>query len=310
MGILLHRQAPMATTTQVSLSSKVIDITVRSRQKAALERLESIPTPPLALNEIIKLLNDADSSVLRLEELILSEPGIAAMVIKVVNSPVYYPVHPIETISRAIMFLGFDEIKKIAMKVGVLSPFKQKDIVQELSMIANHSIATAMITAMLSEQISQNNYGEDRSLAYLVGLVHDIGRMAIVTCFTDNWKKIRYKAKSENISLFAAEKSFLFNHTLIGNWLADRWQLPGNIKNAVANHHAPLNDSATTPLSAAVQLADYLSYKLGLDEHTAPDINEEAFVLYLGIPAGFLDYMKSQLGAIKKLSSDMAKTML
>lgn len=302
----------MAGLTQIiqTSSAKVIDITAHSKQRAALAKLESIPTPPLALNEIIKLLNDTDSSVNRLEELILSEPGIAAMVIRVVNSPAYYPVNPIETIGRAIMFLGFEEIKKIAMKVGVLSPFKQKEIAKELSMIADHSIATAMITTMLAEHTTMIGYGEERSLAYLAGLVHDIGRMAIITCFTEEWKKIRAKARNENICLYAAEKSLLFNHTLIGNWLADKWKLPRNLRNAIVNHHASLNDTVTTPLSVAVQLADYLSYELGLDEHLAPEINPEAFALYLGLAPDFIGYMKSQLGTIKKLSSDMAKAMM
>lgn len=284
-----------------------INISAQRKRKQIIQRIESLPPLPAAAQQVLTIVAGDPADISRLEQIIMHDPGLSSMLLKVANSPAYYPQAPVTNVHRAIVLLGFSEVKNIALSLSISGMFKGKKSRTGFNrqVFWNHSIATAMIARILAMEIGE----EDPEIFFTAGLLHDLGRIALELCFEKEFKEIISSASEKNIPLLKAEREVNLPHNLIGYWLARGWELPEIFTSSILAHHLPLNHAKTSLQSATIQLADQIAHHIGIGLLTPPPAKRATLANYIGLGAIQLQLLEEQLEQITILAESITDSM-
>ena len=219
---------------------------------------------------VINVINDPLSSAKDLKDIIEIDPPLTAKVLKVANSAYYYHPRKISEIQYAIIWIGFDVLKEIALSQKVWEVFDQNESIGGYSrnLLWKHSVAVAL----LGKMICRREFGERGDSAYAAGLLHDIGIIVEHQFLEDDFRNILDKAELERKNLSRAEHEVLgYTHTDIGEVLTEHWSFPEELVVAIGNHHNP--DKAPQDFSkfaSTLYIADYLCQERGIGYGDAP----------------------------------------
>ncbi len=223
---------------------------------------KSLPVPPKLLIEVITLTDDESAPVMDLVEIIKLEPAIAVEVLRLANSARYGRSRTIKSIKEAVITLGFHEINQMASTLATRALFKQSNIpLQHRKILWHHSVAVAIVANALAKTYACC----EPDLAYITGLMHDVGKLLLFEHFTSEYLGI---IENESLDLNSAvqqeEIHFGFGHALLGSVLLEEWQLPEVCSVAIAAHH---DDYSTESLSGLITIANVFVSSLGYDFH-------------------------------------------
>jgi len=226
---------------------------------------------------VIDVINDPQSSAKDLKDIIEIDPPLTAKVLKVANSAYYYSLKKISEIQHAVIWIGFDVVKEIALSQKVCEVFEQDETVSGYSgrSLWKHSIAVAL----LGKMICRREFGERGENAYAAGLLHDIGIIVENQFLEKEFTDILHKTEQEKINLSKAESEVLgYTHTDIGKMLTEHWSFPEELVVAIGNHHNP--DKAPQEFSrfaSILYIADYLCQERGIGYSDAPYFDPGVF---------------------------------
>jgi HD-like signal output (HDOD) protein len=144
-----------------------------------LDRISEVCPLPASVQRVIALTNEAEVDLRQVVEAIASDPGLAAEVMRVANSPVFGYSRKVEKLPQAIVTLGFRELNAMATAMALLAMFRSKD---ELSL---HLHDYGLVAATLARRIAKEMRTVDASFAYLSGLLSEIGAMACLAIDAD-----------------------------------------------------------------------------------------------------------------------------
>lgn len=219
---------------------------------------------------VIDVINDPQSSAKDLKDIIEIDPPLTARVLKVANSAYYYSLRKISEIQHAVIWIGFDVVKEIALSQKVCEVFDQDETISGYSgsSLWKHSIAVAL----LGKMICRREFGERGENAYAAGLLHDIGIIVENQFLGNGFIDILKKAEQEKKNLSVSEYEVLgYTHTDIGKTLTDHWSFPEELVVAIGNHHNP--DKAPQEFSkfaSTLYIADYLCQERAIGYSDAP----------------------------------------
>ncbi|MCC6285416.1 MAG: HDOD domain-containing protein [Phycisphaerales bacterium] len=230
---------------------------------AAIRELSHIATLPEITVKIIELVENPKSTATDLNKVISQDPALCSRILKVVNSSFYGLPGQIGSINRAIVMLGLNAVKNIAIAASLVKLFRGGDLTRNFSakMLWDHSSFVAGVCKLLSDQLKLGLNDE----AYLAGLVHDIG--VVVEMQFDRNKLVevaqRLGIDAQGVPAFdmllAEEEIIGANHQEFGAALCEKWKFPKNFGFVTGFHHKPLElapDSRV--LTSVVYLADRL----------------------------------------------------
>ncbi len=225
-----------------------------------LGEIKDLPTLPSMAAAALAVAEDPGSTASDLLRVILSDPPIAARVLRVANSVFFHRAAggDVTDLQTAIVRLGFSNVRNLLMGVSVIrsfnaffvdSPYTREDFWV-------HSISVAALTGRLSradERISS-------STAFVAGLLHDIGKLILDRYHRDPFTHALRLAQGERIPLDEAERRrFGSDHAAIAGELLDTWHFPRELSDPVRYHHDPERCPERHRLHAMlVQAADYL----------------------------------------------------
>ncbi|MBB1076342.1 HDOD domain-containing protein [Rhodoferax sp. 4810] len=237
------------------------------RQRLLIARL---PSPPQTLMRLMVLCQSEDSGMAELAELIASDPGLTAKVLSVAHSAAYYRSDAKTlTLLQAASTLGMALIKVLVISESVfqtVNAFRQAGTV-DLRYFWKHSLSVAVLARTLAER--QGDVGSEE--AYLSGLLHDVGRLALLAAVPERYTELF--ALQDDPSLCAQEQRVLgTTHAEAGAWLLDHWHLGSAMAQSVLHHHT---DAARlqgiAPLARTVHLAHRLAELPADSRLEAPD---------------------------------------
>lgn len=249
------------------------------RLKIITDKIDTLPTLPQVLNKLEKLLQNPRTSAAEVNKLISSDQVVTAKILKLVNSAFYGFPAQIATVTQAIVVLGFNAVKSLALSASVFDMFlddgKKKQF--DRAYFWEHCIGVAVITRELAKKV---NYGEEEE-AFVAGLLHDIGKVVLDHYAHDDLLKVIDHMQKNDKLFVESEKEILgVTHQEIGQWLATRWQMPLQLKDAIGYHHKPTYATNAPKLTAMVHVANILCQALRVGPVTIsrlPQMNKEAW---------------------------------
>ncbi len=221
-----------------------------------LERIRDLPTLPAIAMQVNRMLQEADITIEHLSEAIAKDQAIVSRLLKLVNSAFFGLRSRVNTLSEAIVMLGFNSVRNVVMSVSVIEIFAEKTGGFDIKNFWNHSVATAMTAKKLSESIGLGN----PESCFLGGLLHDVGKIVLYQHFKDQFQLVVDLMQQENISFKAAEtKADTLDHAAIGAYLAEKWQLPKALIDTIKYHHRCGKAASDQDMLMIVHTADILS---------------------------------------------------
>ncbi len=229
----------------------------------SLAQLPGLATLPQTAVKILRLAKDDSATAEDFHEVIAVDPSLCIRVLKVVNSSFYGLSRQIDSIRQAIVLLGPNAVKNIAIASSMHKVFRTDRVgtafdPQELW---RHSLAVAAAARELARQTG--NVSEDT--AFLAGLLHDVGIIAEMQIDRTKFVQvIELLSSDEEITFRAAEQRvFEATHELYGARLCRQWRLPVHLEWVAGFHHEPESlEENNRRLPAIVHVADILAAQL------------------------------------------------
>jgi HD-like signal output (HDOD) protein len=224
--------------------------------RQSLESISSIPTLPVVIDRITRLLQNPKTSAEEIGKAITTDQALASKVLKLVNSAFYGFPGRISTITHAIVILGFSTIKNVVLTASIFDAFRKQGTGIEgfdLEHFWLHSIACGAAAQSIAK-ITGSNQKEE---CFIAGLIHDIGKIILCQYLPEEFHDAYVYAKESSILFFESENAlFDVTHQEIGGFLAQRWNLPTDLQNAVKFHHNPSPSHDHYMMTAIVHCAD------------------------------------------------------
>jgi HD-like signal output (HDOD) protein len=223
---------------------------------------------PGVYNRIVEVMNHPDSSSQMLAEVISKDASLSLRLLTLVNSPMYGFSGKIDSVTRAVSLLGTNELTTLAIGVSVVSKFKDipSDLL-DMDAFWRHSIRCGLYARILAQHLKLP--GEEGY--FTGGLLHDIGRLVLLSRAAHPYKRAVAKARQNHLPMFRAEQETLqTDHSIVGKLLAMRWRLPPQLTRMIGGHHTPSgNDYAIE--SSLMHIADVMAHACG---HEVNLVNE------------------------------------
>ncbi|MBI5863771.1 MAG: HDOD domain-containing protein [Planctomycetes bacterium] len=215
---------------------------------AAIESTQSIPAAPQVVVRLLELTYDPNFKAPDVVRLMSSDPGIATDVLRIANSALFGARHHIESLQDAIVRLGIRKIRSLIIGRAMIENYRRTRSAVDQSYFWRRSLATAVIASRLADKLQS----PQRELAFLGGLLCDIGIVILSHALPEKYKPIA--------ALYAPQKSGLFveqersavdvTHGEVGAKALERWSLPSEIVLAVRRHHDHTFDDLPPPTAA------------------------------------------------------------
>ncbi|PYX20315.1 MAG: hypothetical protein DMG87_10490 [Acidobacteria bacterium] len=228
-----------------------------------LNAIDQMPTLPVVLTP---LLHYMEQPLERLEvqqvvDLISQDKSLTAQCLQLANSPLFGQWQKIDSVRAAVMALGMQRMRDVAMSCSVLTLLPRETAGFDPIVFWEHSLGCALVCRQFARKIGFSEPGK----AYLAGLLHDIGIIAQLWVAPAEFRATMERASAEHIPLHEAEQAVLgINHTESGRIVAERWHFTPDLVQVVASHHDASKATSERALVALVSLSDLLCRMGGL----------------------------------------------
>ena len=235
-------------------------------QKFQLADLEGVNSKLASLPDIFIQINEAlhnpKSSAAYIADIISKDTTLSAKLLKLVNSAFYGLPKHIDSLSRAVTILGSQELLNLVVGVSVIKLFKDipADFI-DMESFCKHSIVCGILAGLIATQTNQNL---SQGRFFVSGLLHDIGRLFMLTNYSQMAQEALVVSRKQKTELVPVEsKLWGFNHATIAGELFRIWKFPATLEDPIRYHHNPL--ASPSPVEPGIiHLADIMGHSLDM----------------------------------------------
>lgn len=240
-----------------------------------------MPSLSTTVGKVLEICSRPDTSANDLNKVISLDPVLTGQVLKLINSAYYSLMNKVTSLTRAIVMLGLNTVKNLALSTAIIRSVDQgkKSTALPIKQFWMHSIAVGVVAKLMAEQ-----YGlglAEREEYFIAGLLHDLGKIP----FGDEYSEVISRSNKEQLQLIQLERQVMgIDHEEVGQMIANKWKLNASITQAICHHHQP--DQANEEhqlLVATIALADFYVclHDIGQAGNRFPD--EEQLPLLLNL---------------------------
>lgn len=238
--------------------------------------VDDLPAIPTVVSRVVSMLDDPEADSDAIADLMLSDQVLASRVIRIVNSPLYRPNSEISSVKRALLFLGFKNVRELILTSYFVGAFKGREEPFDIKTFWMHSFSVGAISQRIAAMVGYH----DTEKANLVGIIHDIGKVFLGHYFKDEYGGMLAMISGQPYSTHEAEEEvFGTSHCEVGLCLAQRWNFPPVYCDIISYHHSSESATEDPLLTAIVSLADFYSLAStpasGIAQASAPGRSEE-----------------------------------
>lgn len=225
-----------------------------------VEQLPTLPTVYLALCETVENPHSTIGDVVRV---LSNDQAMVSHILRLVNSAYYGLSNRIDTVSRAVVLLGIEEVRGLVLAASVMNLFDKREDLFDFrpAEFWGHAIATGLAARAIGKAAgiqALENF-------FVAGLLHDIGKLYMFEFFEQDFIKVLKHVQQTRVLFGNAEEEVIHtNHACIGNILAREWRLTDNLCEVIRYHDNLAELPSISPMLAAVHLANVLCRALEL----------------------------------------------
>jgi putative nucleotidyltransferase with HDIG domain len=244
--------------------------------EAFTDELEDLPSPPAVVMELLSSIEQDDIDVAVLAKKVAVDQALTAKTLRLANSSRYGLAVKVTTIQQAITYLGFQSTRNLITAAALTGCFPNRQCAGfDARAFWRHAIGVAACARVLARQLRFN-----QDVAFTAGLLHDIGRLVLVTLHPQRYAQVIAHGKSRDRTLLEAESEVItVDHVMAGVALARHWGFSDTMRQALAFHHAPDRPGAGF-LASIVHVADGVVHALdlaGQEDDLVPPLSSVAW---------------------------------
>jgi HD-like signal output (HDOD) protein len=226
--------------------------------KAYIVRMPSLST---TLVKVLETCNDPLASANDLKRVISLDPVLTGRVLRLINSAYYSLGKPISSLTRAIIMLGVNTVKNLALSFTVLDNLNRKSSCQSFSAdeFWRHSLCVGVVAKSLAALKGLTATGQEEY--FVAGLLHDLGKLPLYIQFPEEYYRICNNVDGGQTALYQDEARFLgVDHGAVGRIIAKKWRLGSTLVESLSCHHNSADRSdENCEFVSTVELANQLS---------------------------------------------------
>ena len=231
-----------------------------------VKTVEELPAMPAVVMEVLDSIDQETVNYYTLTRKIMLDQSLTAKILRFANSAFYRTQSKVTTIQQAINLIGISGVRNLIMCTVMKLNFPEIRCAGfDYGVFWRHSIATAVCAKVLARHKQLN-----QDYAYTAGLLHDIGRLVLVTRFTKQYEQVIVYRAEHDCHILAAERAVLgTDHAAAGLALAQHWHFSQGMQQAIARHHEPDLSGRGDEVASVVHVADAIAHALDFsdDEH-------------------------------------------
>lgn len=220
-------------------------------------QIEAFPPLPATVTKVLAVTSNPESSAQDLMQAVVPDQAMSSAILKAANSAFFGVPREVSTIERAVVVLGYEEIRNIVIGKAIFSslPKLSKQARQTVGIFWEHAFTCGLAAKIIAEHLHLSP-----SELFIDGLIHDIGKIAMLLAFPNEYSILRDISNPNHDHTTSEEKNrFGISHDEAGLELARRWLLPEQLMMAIGYHHAPESAPSFIERPLIVQVADILS---------------------------------------------------
>lgn len=226
--------------------------------------IQELPSLPIVVTKVLEETQKENVSATTIERLIGSDAALTAKTLRVVNSAYYGMSKQIESLSQAVVILGIQQLRNLVLSIGAMGAFRATTSAQKEAHRQHwmHSIASASAAITLARKRRVGTH--DQEVAFVAGLLHDLGRLFLFTNFAETYIDIDRRAKNGEDLLDLERRHLGLTHSQVGQVLAHVWKFPDRLGELMGAHEGPFTDDSNT-MGLIVHVAHLLADQVTWD---------------------------------------------
>lgn len=235
-------------------------------------QIKDLPSLPAIVMELLNSIDQEDVDISVLAKKVSQDQALTAKTLRFANSSFYGTPSKVTTIQQAIALLGVANVRDLITAAAISGIFPENQCPGfNFRSFWKHSMATAICAKLLARHVHVNT-----DYAFTAGLLHDIGRLVLVTRFPEHYATAIAHRAAHDMYMLDAERAVLgIDHVIAGHALAIHWHFSEVIQQALVGHHDP-EKSGATALVSLVHVANSIVHALdlsGVDDDLVPPVS-------------------------------------
>ncbi|GAB4374725.1 MAG: HDOD domain-containing protein [Spirochaetales bacterium] len=249
--------------------------------------IEKIPALPVTVTKVLEICNNPNTSPIDLNRVISVDPVLMGRVLKLINSAYYGLSNQVTSLARAIIMLGINTVKNLALSTAVMQSLSPKADHQALDMQGfwRHSLCVGVTSKLIAK--ARKIDPKELEEYFIAGLLHDMGKIPLNNTLTDLYIQALGKSDRDHCSLHEAEKATMgYDHREIGLLIGTQWKLGKGILDTIQFHHSLLEYTGPhRDIVFTVGVSNYYANEneIGFSGNRYPDPIPEEVLNHLGI---------------------------
>ncbi|HEU18366.1 MAG TPA: HDOD domain-containing protein [Deltaproteobacteria bacterium] len=271
-----------------------------TREHALIRKFNNIKTLPHVAIRLSKLLSNENNSFKDMEEVIRLDPTLVLRVLRIVNSAYYGLKQKVDSIERAVVFIGMRNLRNMVVTEALKDIFRMETNGQVYSrrQLWLHCAAVSICGHMIGERI----FGQKGEDVFLCGILHDIGIIVEDQVARKSFIETCNRFQLNSRSFVDHENEVIgTNHCAVGYELSREWSLPVTVQEAIRDHHRLSHTISPSSVTGILQISEYIVSRMN---YTAmPGMKET-------LSAQLLDHLVENIGEYKTLIRDLPDEMV
>ncbi|NPA94633.1 MAG: HDOD domain-containing protein [Thermodesulfobacteria bacterium] len=234
-----------------------------------VHELKYFPVPNRIVLSLFRTITKKKCTFEDISSIVEPDASLCAQLLRVANSAYFGLRRKVNSIEKAVMLIGVNEVRNLSLAICLANQFKVGSLAKgfDLRRFWIHNL----LTSFCAKEIGKDKSFVDVDEVYLMGLLHDLGRMAMAEIFPEDFNLIEVKARKLGVGVWEIERTHGITHTIIGRILAERWALTPQLSDILAFHHEPIKSKKYSRECAVINVAAYIAKMVESNAQGSPE---------------------------------------
>lgn len=264
-----------------------------------IKEFQDIKTLPHVAIKVTQLINSENCSAQEFEEIIKLDPILSARLIRLVNSPYFGLNSKVNSISKAIIYMGMKQLRNLVAIEALrnMNNSKTSEILNRYKLWMHSAIV-----AILCELIAKRIFGMFPEDPFLAGIIHDIGFILEDQIVEDKFNQACKKFSEKKIGIIDCENEFIeTDHSIVGSQLMFAWLMPKEICNAIKSHHDSIKKIDFPSITGVLMISDYIACKVNYSPFLISHANFNPYII---------EHIKENIADYKIIMKDLPNELI